>query len=1028
MFTPALFRWRPVLLFSLVLTWLVAHPVAHARAAEKSRADAPHVPSGYALRTWQERAGLPDDELQGVTQDAEGYLWVIDKTSFARFDGSNFLPLNAPDAITLRGYAAVAANSTDTGQLALPANRGSDRQEAGLYLITETTATFVVEPQLAGKIPRTIFYASDGRRWIGCEDGTLLSRQGDHVTRLDDLAQRPSRRPPAFATDADGTTWVTWDNRVYRLTADRCEEIALAQPEPEIRLVSSRTGPVWLISRTALWRASADARNFIKIRALPDELGAHFLQAALEDHHGMLWLGTRSRGLFRLGEGEPMHVGTSSDDISGICEDAQGSLWVATDSGGLNRLRPQAHQLFDRERGLFDNYSYTVAADRQGDVWLANRDGGVARVRDTVVDPIARRAGWRSFSARSVYPANDGGVWITSGLGVFRTEAANPDVIQRIPELGLQRNVRATFVARNGDYWLGLDPDRVGRFRDGKLTVFGPEQGFDGREIRALAEDAEGRIWLGAMNGALFRATPTGFERVPFPESADVGAIQVIYFEPTGRMLLGTTRHGVLLFPPGNFTDYRRLNRHSGLPHSNVSQLLIDDHDRYWFATRNGIFWANGEQVRALAEGRADFVHTIMLGADDGVPPLACLGLYQPAAWKTPDGTLWFATRRGVLRTDPDIIAHRRDPLPPARVTHLSIDDRPHPVSAEVTIDPVVRKLQLGLSVLNLATPESVQLRVRLEGFDEAWTTVGRDFALTYPRLPPGRYPLAAMVSNGGAEWLRQPNLLTFIVPTPWWQTLWFRLTVAATVLTALALVIRARSHRRLQLLLRKAEHARAIERERTRIARDIHDDIGATLTRISLLTQFSSQDPQRLRELLAKIHDSTRSVTRSLDEIVWAVNPRHDNLESLIYYFSNYAREYLGAAGIRCRLEAPNPPPPLLVESQIRHGLFLCSREALHNVVKHAGATEVTISFTATPHAITLAIADDGRGLTSPAPGKPDPSRIAAGNGLTNLHQHMTDLGGECHFAANPTGGTRVEFRVPLNHTPANENPPRAH
>lgn len=1011
---------------ALVVVWLALATLA-ASASERTP---PHVPPAYTGRNWQERDGLPGIDMLGVAQDAHGYLWVLSKgaAGFARFDGATFEPLAPPPGAFARGFSTVPVGSSDPGILAVPGTRGENSPEAGCFFQRERGFVFEPEPALAGKAPRVVFYAPDRARWIGCEDGTLL-RRADGQTRLfAPPAGAITTKPPTFASDHDGTVWVGWGAALMRFRGEIGAAVRLPTRDTEVRLISSRRGAVWLINRTSLWRAQPDGDTFAEISPLPAAFAAHFIQAALEDQNGFLWLGTRSQGLFRWIAGETLRAPTSSEDIAGLCEDSDGSLWVATDGGGLNRLRAQAHQLFDRDRGLFDNYSYTVATDAEGSTWLANRDGGLARVHNGAVDPIARRANWRQFSARSVHPAPDGGVWIASGLGIFRTVTGQPDKIERVEALNNLRNIRSTFVARNGDYWLAVDPDRVARWRNGALTYFDAARGFDGREVRAFAEDAHGRIWLGAADGQLFRSTDGDrFARVPFAGAEDCGSLQVIRFEADGRMLVGTTRHGVAILSGRDFSAARYLERDTGLANTNVCQLLVDDHDRYWFATRTGICWAPGAQIRAFAEGRANFVHTVLLGQDDGVPALSCVGRYQPAAAKSPDGTLWFATRRGVLRTDPAIVASGRDSVPKVNVARVTFDDRDQPVAPEIALPPAARKVQVRLSALNLATPESTQLRVQLEGFDADWTVLGADRTVTFPRLPPGRYSLTAMVSNGGGPWHVQPPLLSFVVHPPWWREPWFEFAAALALFGSIWAATRAWSHRRLKLRLRAAEHARAIERERTRIARDIHDDIGATLTRISLLTQAAQRQAGAHASTFDKIYEATRSVTRALNEIVWAVNPRHDNLESLIYYLSHFAQELLGAAGIRCRLESPNPPPTTTLESQLRHALFLSCREALHNVVKHAGASEVTIRIAATERQLTIVVADNGRGLAAPTDARAP--ALASGNGLGNMQQHMADVGGRCLVTPGPAGGTAVTFRVPLSRAPlADENPPRAH
>jgi signal transduction histidine kinase len=311
-----------------------------------------------------------------------------------------------------------------------------------------------------------------------------------------------------------------------------------------------------------------------------------------------------------------------------------------------------------------------------------------------------------------------------------------------------------------------------------------------------------------------------------------------------------------------------------------------------------------------------------------------------------------------------------------------------------------------------------VQVRYRLDGFDSDWLVLDRSRLVTYPRLPPGRYVFGTMASNGSGDWNSQPDLLTVDVIPSWWQTPWAQAGGILTLVALVGVAVRMWSHRRLRHKLALSESARQVERERTRIARNIHDDLGASLTRISLLTQAAQQESTAHSPTLEKIYEATRSITRSMDEIVWAVNPQQDTIESLVYYLGNFASNLLGAAGVRCRLESPAslPEPPL--PSQIRHHLFLGCKEALHNVVKHAHATEVVIRISAGQNTLAIAIADNGRGLHAAQP-SPDPLRAAPGHGLGNLRQRMTEIRGTCLFVAPPEGGTTVTFSVPLTATP---------
>ena len=217
----------------------------------------------------------------------------------------------------------------------------------------------------------------------------------------------------------------------------------------------------------------------------------------------------------------------------------------------------------------------------------------------------------------------------------------------------------------------------------------------------------------------------------------------------------------------------------------------------------------------------------------------------------------------------------------------------------------------------------------------------------------------------------------------------------------------------------------RALERERARIARDIHDDLGASLTRISMLSQSVRSEVKGLTQAATEvdqIHNTAREITRAMDEIVWAVNPKYDTLDSLAAYIGRFAQLYLGAAAIRCRLKMPVQLPPLALGAEVRHNVFLAFKEALNNVVKHAQAAEVDISLELRPTEFVLLVVDDGRGFRWD-PNRPaaassgDGLRSAPGHGLPNMQKRLEDIGGRCVWDTAPGKGTRTTLTVAIKH-----------
>jgi signal transduction histidine kinase len=290
-----------------------------------------------------------------------------------------------------------------------------------------------------------------------------------------------------------------------------------------------------------------------------------------------------------------------------------------------------------------------------------------------------------------------------------------------------------------------------------------------------------------------------------------------------------------------------------------------------------------------------------------------------------------------------------------------------------------------------------------------------------YSYLPPGAYNFQVIACNNDDVWNEEGASLAFRVLPHVWQTWWFRIALALAAAGAVAALAISATRRRVRRKLEDLERQRALERERARIARDIHDDLGASLTRITLLSQSVRSELEsghRAGADVDQIYGTARELTRSMDEIVWAVNPKHDSLDSLVAYLGRFAQSYLSAAAIRCRLDVPLHLPPLALTSEIRHNVFLAFKEALHNVVKHAKATEVHLSLELRPEGFMLVIADNGCGFTwrpgkEPVTEPADGPRLAGGNGLTNMQKRLEEIGGCCGWDTAPGEGTRAKLVV---------------
>jgi signal transduction histidine kinase len=280
-----------------------------------------------------------------------------------------------------------------------------------------------------------------------------------------------------------------------------------------------------------------------------------------------------------------------------------------------------------------------------------------------------------------------------------------------------------------------------------------------------------------------------------------------------------------------------------------------------------------------------------------------------------------------------------------------------------------------------------------------------------YSLVPPGRYTFRVMASNNGSEWSQAALPVMLWVSPAYWQTWWFRSASVLLLGGALAGLLRFTWNRKIQQRLSLLEQQKALETERLRISRDIHDDLGARLTEILLLsdlTRRKQSDPGEMERHADKLSSAARDLVRNLDTIVWAVNPKNDSLDKLATYIYQYVEKYLEMTSIRCRFNVPDELPNCRLSSETRHNLFLVVKEALNNAVKHSGASEIGIGLQVGDSTLRISIEDNGRGF-SPA------ASASAGNGLQNMERRMRDIGGRFELTSQPGHGTTIQVQLPI-------------
>jgi len=307
---------------------------------------------------------------------------------------------------------------------------------------------------------------------------------------------------------------------------------------------------------------------------------------------------------------------------------------------------------------------------------------------------------------------------------------------------------------------------------------------------------------------------------------------------------------------------------------------------------------------------------------------------------------------------------------------------------------------EFHFTAIDLGAAEKTRFRYRLAGYDPGWIDSGARRVAYYTKIPPGAYWFEVMATDRDGVWSTTPARVTVVVAPLWWQRRPVQAAGLLLLLAATALGGRSLTLRRARARVAELERERALERERSRIARDLHDDLGSRLPHIAMRADASAGGDRRIGQ-------AARDAARMMDELVWAVNARNDTVEGFANYLAQFAEEHIVAAGVRCRVILPSAFPAGPLGAEVRRHLYLACKEAIHNAVKHARASEIRVAVDADGGRVNVTVADDGCGL----PATPDP----AGNGLRNYRERMDAARGTLSIESAPGAGTQVRFSVPL-------------
>ena len=487
---------------ALLLGWVV---FCIPRCTAQSGTNEIEASGAYFYQVWQTEDGLPHNDVHGVVQTADGFLWVGTRRGGGRFDGIQFVPAYSESGLDL-ATASVWRMSGDGEGLILAAleTGGVAEKKNGVF------RSIKVGNERYGRRVFSLCADKFGSLWTVSLEGQVERVSGGAAQSLGSPGAGMSG-PSTLVIDSDGTVWLASRGTVGFFKKDQFVRVAEELPTP-LFITPARAGGIWLVTAERLCRVGRDPAVLVVSR-LPWEPGESNVRDAMEDRSGALWLGTNRKGLIRFSDGRFQSVATSHNNILCLAEDRRGNLWVGTQGGGLDRVRPRQFKVLDTQLGLPNDSVFSFAEDTAGRVWMATQDGGLCYWSNRLVTVLGSAQGWPQVPPLSLAADPRGGVWIgTQKYGLLHWADRQFKYVTR--DLGLSIELfNCLLVDRAGRVWAGSMLEGLYCLEDGRVKAYSSKDGLPGNGVRCLAEDKRGTLWVGTDDGGLASFSGGAFQK-----------------------------------------------------------------------------------------------------------------------------------------------------------------------------------------------------------------------------------------------------------------------------------------------------------------------------------------------------------------------------------------------------------------------------------------------------------------------------------------------------------------------------------
>lgn len=962
-------------------------------------------------------------------QDRYGYLWIGTQDGLNRYDGHSFKVFkNDPfDSTSLSHNWIWSVMEDSHGDLWIGTFQGLCKYVRSEDKFIQYYHSLHDSKSISGDRTNVIITDKKGRLWISSWGNglNLYDEKTNSFQRfLYDPANIYSLSDNSIRTlfcDQEGTIWIgTWNGGLNRVIEDDKgirfqryripEDQKFAGGNQITSIAEDKNGNLWIGNYESGVTIYDRTRN--QFRQLPDFFPDD-VNKIICDTHGDLWIGTNhglryfnsKTGKFYTYQHQPDNPSSiSSNTIYSLYEERSGILWVS--ANGLDKYDPHKNlfQLYRKDASsnasMEENYIYTFCEDDEHNIWIGSEDGPVSVFNPQsklfrTVNITDNKGNIATNVQRIIFDGRY--LWMASFNSGFirydkKTGKAKFFLGTHPSALGKLAFIKEVLMDYDSTLWIGTydngllhynpKTDGVEHFRVDRNDL---ENSIGSNFINALYLDHKKVLWIGHWGGGMsrFDRGTRRFKNYIYDRKnkfglSDQAVSSIIQHDDSIYWICTHTGLNKLNVNTGKFTHFFEKD---GLANNVTYEMLPDNDGNYWISTNNGLSRFNPETLTFKNYNESDGLQSSEFNAN--------------AALKTSWGDLMFGGVNGFNVFNPQAIIENTTPA--NLVIHAySIFDKTYLPKPGIALSHNENYITVSFSAIEFSAPDKIKYSYKLEGFENEWSEPDAQDEAHYTNLDPGEYVFKVRASNPDGYWT-EPSSMIIVIHPPFWETWWF---ISLVVVFSTALVFGIHRYRLRQSL--------KVERLRNKIASDLHDEVGSSLTRISIYSDLlqNGTEESEGKSYLKGISELSREVVTTMSDIVWSIDNRYDTMDALLLRMKDFATELLQAKNIEFEFKTEGIDGKKILDPVLKQNLYLIFKEAINNVVKHSGATQVCAELIANGNSFSMVIQDNGKGLPE--------GLLSKGNGLRNMTRRAKAISGELKIK-NGQGTTIVMTRTSL-------------